>query len=124
MLPAVAVRQFVPRYAGIIDADDEAPVDHAVSTTTNSLSGWRFGASRSTASINLTSIRQHVLQPIRPPHKLPRWLQVLHVREVATSRRDPEIRYRHTWPRGRRYRRDRAGYILQPWRRFCYWPRR
>jgi hypothetical protein len=50
MLPAVAVRQFVPRHAGIIDADDEAPVGRAVSTTTNSLSWERFGAGRPTAS--------------------------------------------------------------------------
>jgi hypothetical protein len=61
MRPTVTVRQFVPRYTGIIDAGDEAPVSYAASTTTNSLSWKRFGASRSTASINLTSIRQHVL---------------------------------------------------------------
>src|SRR5260370_40992047 len=96
MRPTVAVRQFVPRYTGIIDAGDEAPVGYAASTTTNSLSWQRFGASCSTASINLTSIRQHVLQPIRPPHKLLRRLQILHVREAGTSLRNPEIRDRRT----------------------------
>jgi hypothetical protein len=57
MLPAVAVRQFVPRYAGIIDADDEAPVGHAVGTTSNNSSSRRFAANCSTASINFTNIR-------------------------------------------------------------------
>jgi hypothetical protein len=34
MLPAVAMRQFVPRNARVINAGDEAPAGNAASTTT------------------------------------------------------------------------------------------
>jgi hypothetical protein len=37
MVPPVAVRQFVPRHAGIIDADNETPPGRPVSATTNNL---------------------------------------------------------------------------------------
>ena len=44
MAPAIAVREFVPRRAGIIDADDETPPGNLVRATTNNLAGSGLGA--------------------------------------------------------------------------------
>jgi len=65
MLPAVAVRQFVPRYTRIIDADDQAPSGHSIRTTVNTRAGSTHGAGH-LAPPNHIAGREHNLQIVRP----------------------------------------------------------
>ena len=59
--PAITVREFVPRHAGIIDADNETPPGRPVSATTNNLArGRRLGTRRLAAPDHFAS-RQHRL---------------------------------------------------------------
>jgi hypothetical protein len=61
MLPAVAVRQFVPRDARIIDANDQAPA--GIRTTVNTRAGSRPGA-RCLAAPSHVAGREHDLQVV------------------------------------------------------------
>jgi hypothetical protein len=53
MFPSVAMRQFMPGHAGIIDADDEASPgrDNTVRAATNNLARRHFSADRPRPSI-------------------------------------------------------------------------
>jgi hypothetical protein len=99
MLPAVAVRKLVTGNTGVINPDDEAPSGGAVSAATKKLTWWRsFETNSLTTAIHLAN-RQHRFQPVRPPHKLPRRLQVPLAREATAPRRDVKIRRPHARPR-------------------------
>jgi hypothetical protein len=74
MLPAVAVRQFVPRYTRIIDADDQAPTGHGIRTTVSTRAGSRPGAC-CLAAPSRVALREHDLQVVCPTQELRRWLQ-------------------------------------------------
>src|SRR5260221_9887833 len=58
--PAVAVREFVPRHARIIDADDETPSGNAVRATADRPT-LRLGAHRPAPPVDLAIVRQHRL---------------------------------------------------------------
>jgi hypothetical protein len=92
MLPAVAVRQFVPRYARIIDANDQAPPGHLIRTTMNTCAGSGHGAGR-LAPPNDVAGREHDLKAVCPLQELLRRLQ--HTK-AARSLRDMKIGRRNT----------------------------
>lgn len=96
MRPAVAVGQFVSRYAWIIDANDQAPPGHGIRTTVNTLARSRRGARRLTAP-NHVGGRKHDLQVVCPMYELLRRLQ--HAK-ATRSLRDMKIGWRNA-PRGR-----------------------
>src|SRR5262245_66206971 len=101
MLPAVAVRQRVPRDTGIIHAGDETPAGNtARATSPYNTGGRRLAKNRPAAAIYFAPLgrRQHRLDPVRPPNKL-RWRdQVLLTLKAAWSCRDPKIRRRPPRP--------------------------
>jgi hypothetical protein len=87
MRPAVAMRQFVPRYAGIVDANDQAPPTHVIRTTMNTLARSRSRAGR-LAAPNHVATRQHHLYVVCPTQEPRRGLQNA---KATTSLRDTKI---------------------------------
>ena len=91
MLPAVAVRQFVPRHARIIDANDQTPTGHGIRTTVNTRAGSRPGA-RCLAAPSHVGGWEHDLLVICPMQELRRRLQHTKAtpspRDMKTGRRN------------------------------------
>jgi hypothetical protein len=92
MLPAVAVRQFVPRYARIIDANDDAPPSHGIRATVNTFARRGIDARRFAAPSNVAR-REHDLQVVCPMQELSRGLQ--HTK-ATRALRDMKIGWRNT----------------------------
>jgi hypothetical protein len=100
MLPAVTVHQFVPRGAGVFNADNETPLGRAVSAATNDRAGRKLATNSQAAPSHLAFARQHSLESIGPPYELRRRFKISLTCEATAPFRDAKIRR----PRARSWR--------------------
>ena len=97
--PAVAVRELVARYAGIIDACNQAAARNTVSAATNDLAGGRRFKTHGQANpvhFPHLSHRQHRFDAIRPPQVSRR--RVVGIRKAAPPSWNAEVGCRDAPP--------------------------